>query len=514
LPVWIEAEAFDWEGALVYMILTDRFQNGDPANDGAPTTASPGAEWNGGDLAGVTASIRDGYLDSLGVRALWLTPFNDNPDIAYSDADDFHQVAAYHGYWPVDARLVDPRLGGEAALDELVATAHEHGIRILMDLVINHVHEDHPYYREHPTWFNGGCICGTDGCDWTARRLDCLFRDYMPDLNWEVTDASEQVIEDSLYWLERFDLDGFRVDAVKHVVDGAVFNLGLRVRERFETAGTEYFLMGETAQGWDGSSGPTEGGNPENYGIISRYITPFGLHGQFDFVLYYAAALQFLGDHPGRGMAHVDFWTKASLAHYPRGSVMTPYIGSHDTSRFISLTAHPSLANNKWENLPPQPDWDEPYDRMYVALAWLMAAPGAPLLYYGDEYGEFGGADPDNRHVMRFGADLSARETRQLERVRLLGRARADLVGLRRGAYRTLHADDDLLVVARGEGEDLVLAVVNRGATPRSETLPIPRDVAAEGTTFEDALGSAERPTVDRAAITIEVPGRGALYLH
>ncbi|NIS33009.1 MAG: hypothetical protein GWN73_22015, partial [Actinobacteria bacterium] len=81
-------------------------------------------------------------------------------------------------------------------------------------------------------------------------------------------------------------------------------------------------------------------------GIISRYITPYGLHGQFDFVLYYAGSLQFLGDFPGRGMAHVDFWTRASMEQYPLGSVMTPYIGSHDTQRFITLTAHPDLANN------------------------------------------------------------------------------------------------------------------------------------------------------------------------
>ncbi|NIS33010.1 MAG: glycosyl hydrolase, partial [Actinobacteria bacterium] len=238
LPVWIEEEPFDWEGSLIYMILTDRFRNGDPTNDGEPAMASPGAEWSGGDLQGVTQAIRDGYLDELGVGAIWLTPFNDNPDTAYGDADGFHQVAGYHGYWPTDPREVDPRLGGSDALDELVEAAHEHGIRILMDLVVNHVHEDHPYYREHPTWFNGGCICGTDGCDWTARRLDCLFRDYMPDLNWEVAEAGEQMIDDALYWLERYDLDGFRVDAVKHVVDGAVFNLGVRVRERFETAGT------------------------------------------------------------------------------------------------------------------------------------------------------------------------------------------------------------------------------------------------------------------------------------
>ena len=111
----------------------------------------------------------------------------------------------------------------------------------MMDLVVNHVHEDHPYVDEHPDWFNSGCMCGTDQCDWTERRLDCLFRDYMPDVNWKHRDASEQMIEDALWWLETFDLDGARVDAVKHVDDLAVTNLGMRINEKFEVAGTDYY---------------------------------------------------------------------------------------------------------------------------------------------------------------------------------------------------------------------------------------------------------------------------------
>jgi glycosidase len=512
LPFWIEARPFEWRDALIYMVMTDRFRNGDPSNDPGDVGASPGAGWHGGDLQGVTQAIRDGWFDQLGVRAIWLTPFNTNPPGVYADADDFHQVAGYHGYWPTEPRQVDPRLGGDAALREMVAEAHAHGIRILMDLVANHVHQDHPYYREHPEWFNSGCICGTGGCDWTARRLDCLFRPYMPDLNWEHREASEQFLADALWWLEEYDLDGFRVDAVKHVVDGAIFNLGTRVRERFETAGTRYFLMGETAMGWDGSAGPTEGGNPENYGTISRYIEPYGLDGQFDFVLYYAAALQFLGD--ARGMLHVDYWTQASLQQYPDGAVMTPYIGSHDTSRFLSLQSQPDRANNKWDNLPFAPDSDEAYDRMYVALAWMLAIPGAPLLYYGDEHGEFGGADPDNRHVMRFEDGLSPRESRQLARVRALGRARQDLPGLRRGPYRPLLVTEAIWAVGRGTGDDLVIAIVNRGAAAESATIPIPTDVAAEGRTFTDALGGPIGVTVERASIQITVPARSAVYLR
>ena len=287
IPFWLgEGQKFQWEDALVYMIMTDRFVNGNPANDPPPLSeAAHGADWMGGDFEGVTQMIESGYFASLGVNALWLTPFNQVANGTGMAADNQHEVSAYHGYWPVEPRKVDPRLGTEEELQSLVESAHEHGIRVMMDLVVNHVHEDHPYVDEHPDWFNSGCICGTNQCDWTDRRLDCLFRDYMPDVNWKHRNASEQMIEDALWWLETFDLDGARVDAVKHVDDLAVTNLAMRINERFELAGTDYYLKGETAMGW---SGDDLAANAEQYGTINRYIGENALDGQADFVLYHA----------------------------------------------------------------------------------------------------------------------------------------------------------------------------------------------------------------------------------
>lgn len=514
LPVWIEAQRFSWDGTLLYMIMADRYRNGDPSNDGTSADASPGAGWAGGDLEGITAALEDGSITDLGAGALWISPFNTNPANTYLAADDVHHVAGYHGYWPVSPRDVDPRLGGPDALRAMVAAAHARGVRVLMDFVVNHVHEDHPYYTEHPDWFSAGCLCGSPGCDWTERRLDCLFRPYMPDVNWRVPAAQEQFLADSLAWMEDYDLDGFRVDAVKHVDSSAVTDLSVRVRERFETAGTPVFLMGETAMGWDSSAGPTEGGNVGNYDTISQYIGPHALDGQFDFPLYYAGALQFLGDAPGRGMQHVDYWTRASQWRYPAGAIMTPYLGSHDTSRFLSLQSDPGRANNQWDNYPSTPTTSEPYDRMYLAFGWLMALPGAPLLYYGDEHGEPGGADPDNRRVLRLAADLTPLETAQRARVSALGRARAALPGLRSHAYRTLLVTDDLWVVARGEGADLVLVALNRGASAQTITVPVPSEVAAEGRALVDALDAGTTLTVRRAVLTVALGGRSVRYLH
>ncbi len=506
LPFWVEEEAFSWEDAIIYMTMTDRFRNGEPSNDVSMPSA-PGAGFEGGDLQGLTQALNEGYFDDLGVNAMWLTPFNENPEGTYLDSGGTWEVAGYHGYWPTSARTVDMRIGGGEALKEFILAAHARGIRILMDLVVNHVHEDHPYVTRHPSWFNEGCVCGEGDCGWTTRRLDCLFRPYMPDVNWRVREAGEQFVEDALFWLEEYDLDGFRIDAVKHVEDAAILNVGVRVRERFETAGTQYFLMGETAMGWDPSSGPSAGGNIENYDTISRYIGENALNGQFDFPLYYAASLQFLNDEPGRGMSHIEFWTRASLERYPAESIMTPYIGSHDVPRFMTLSANPDLAGNQWENTPPPPGSQEPYDRMYVAFAWLMSIPGAPLVYYGDEYGEYGSADPDNRHRMRFDSELTETERAQRERVSALFRGRRAIPGFRSRAIETVFANESVWAAVRGEGDERAVVVLNAGPNPENVSIELPRELRGA---YNDFL-SGER--IEMNGGNINLPARSALYL-
>ncbi|MEM7609183.1 MAG: alpha-amylase family glycosyl hydrolase [Myxococcota bacterium] len=506
-PFWVEETPFDWNDAIIYMAMTDRFRNGDPSND-INLEAATGAGFVGGDLQGLAAAIEEGYFDDLGVNALWLTPFNQNPEGAYIDSQGRFEVGGYHGYWPTDPLAVDERIGGGDALHGLIEAAHARGIRVLMDLVANHVHEDHPYYTQHPTWFNDGCVCGTGDCDWTARRLDCLFRPYMPDVNWRNTEASERFIDDALRWLEDYDLDGFRIDAVKHVEDLAILNLGVRVRERFQTAGTHYFLMGETAMGWDPSNGPYDGGNRENYDTISRYIGPNALDGQFDFVLYYAASLQFLNDEPGRGMAHVDFWSQASMERYPPEAIMTPYIGSHDVPRFITQSSHPGQAGNQWENLPPPPSSREPYDRMYTAFGWMLSLPGAPLLYYGDEYGEHGAADPDNRHPMRFGDELNDVEREQRARVSTLLQARRNLPGLRSRDWNTVLANESTLVVERGRGDDAVLVIVHASGQGADVSFDVPASLRGP---VVDVLSDE---TFDLNGGRVAMPARSVRYLR
>jgi glycosidase len=516
LVFWIEAEAFSWKDALIYMVMTDRYRDGNAANDPAPIPgADPRGDFKGGDLDGLRQAIEDGTLDALGVRAIWLTPFQTNPTAAYLAADGVHKVTGYHGYWPVKGREVDQRLGGPGALSAMVKAAHAHGIRILQDYVLNHVHEDHEYFKAHPEWFRDGCICGTANCDWTTHALDCKFASYMPDINHTVPEANAQFVADAIYWLDDFDLDGLRVDAVKHVEEVATRNLAAEVRETFESAGTRYFLMGETAMGWNDCADPC---NDENYGTIAKYIGPFGLDGQFDFVLYHGVSYRTFawGD---KGMLHADYWFKHGMEKWPQGAIMTPYIGSHDTPRFATIADYADgdrgIPGNQWDNTAVAPTDAVPYERTRIGMAWLLGLPGAPLLYYGDEYGQWGGADPNNRMMWRPEGSLSPDEKATLSFVRKLGAARKAIPAMRRGDYVTLNATEDTLVFGRkvSPGNAAIVAFT-RAASPVSIGAEVTASLGiAAGTKLKDAMGGSDVFVGANGQLSLNVPAKGAMIL-
>jgi glycosidase len=151
-------------------------------------------------IQGVEQAIREGYFDRLDIRAIWLTPWQTQPAGSFPDQSGQYQVKGYHGYWPIKAREVDPRLGGAEALHSMVEEAHRHGIRIIMDAVVNHVHEEHEYYTDPDKahWFRTDCVCGSPGCGWDEKQLSCLFTGYMPDINWNVKAAAAQFVADIL----------------------------------------------------------------------------------------------------------------------------------------------------------------------------------------------------------------------------------------------------------------------------------------------------------------------------
>ncbi len=320
-----------------------------------------------------------------------------------------------------------------------------------------------------------------------------------------------------MWWVDTFDVDGFRIDAVKQIQDNAITNTSYALRHEFEASGLKFFMTGETAMGWSACTPPDCPGNEQNYGIISEYIGPFGLDGSFDFVLYYAFPSQtFLTDNDG--MQQTDYWTQASQWEYPQGSVMSPYVGSEDTPRFVTLadtSGGDALAGNQWSNTAGPPTTADAYGRMQMGLAWLLTVPGAPMMYYGDEYGQYGSADPNNRVMWRGGGTtLTANEQGVLAATKALGTARRNVVALRRGAYVPIVASQDIDLFARQTDDgQIAIVALSRGTSSESITASLPPTLGlADGAPLHDQLGGPD-VSVAGGAVSLSVPARGAVIL-
>jgi glycosidase len=488
VPFWIEDRAFDFRDGLMYFAFTDRFADGDPSNNAISSNVDPRANYEGGDFAGITAAIDKGYFDALAVRTLWISPPNRNPDDGQGGTGG-HLYSGYHGYWPSAADDIQPRFGDLAALRTLVAHAHSHGIRVLVDAVLNHVHQEHPYWLQHQNdgWFNPSsingqpCECGDPGCgDWTTARETCWFESYLPDLDYTNWDALTTMIDDAIYWAREADVDGFRVDAVKHFKLAATRRLRSKLHDRFEWTGPLFYLVGETFDG--------------DRTLIDSFIGPNALHGQFDFPIYFAIT-DTLATY-SQSLRELESATAQSDQAFG-DALMSPFFGNHDVARFLSTAAGQLAADPQaqaWDDAtrPVAPATEDAYFKQRLALTFVATSPGVPLIYYGDEYGQPGAGDPDNRRFMKWNG-YSAFEQTTIDVTQKLGAARAELAALRYGIRRTLWIDDNLYVYARVSGGDVAIVVLNRDFGGANTTaVPVPADLPlAEGTVLTDRLGGA-----------------------
>ena len=496
LPFWVEDEPFDYRDGALYMMMIDRFANGDASNDapvGAPVHYD--ADWHGGDLQGALRVMKSGYFEKLGVRTVWLSPLNMQTS-KYQSGDGNRLFSAYHGYWPISATKVEPRFGGDEALKAFVAEAHSRGIRVLLDLINNQVHEDHEYLSKNPDWFRTTCQCGDDanGCGWSVRPIDCQFQPYLPDINWTVPGAEKQFVADAVHWVTAFDFDGFRVDAVKHVEANSVYNMRAELARRFEQGGSRIYMVGETAVG-EYDRGTFFGVTYQNgYEWIDAYVGDTALDGQFDFVTRNNMADGLVnGDKP---LNECETELKKAETKFKSSSSHVRFLNGHDNPRIASIAAHDPKLGCNWrdgcrgDQLPPLAYTDPVvYQRLKRALTVLYTFPGVPYIYMGDEVAFGGGGDPDMRRNMLFGEEgLEAVQMKQWESatnglsdqqkdlrswVRKLGALRTGSKALRRADRTTLLGSDaNLWVYAyQASPTDLAIVAVNRGNAVSGKTI-------------------------------------------
>ncbi|MFP2930862.1 alpha-amylase family glycosyl hydrolase [Pyxidicoccus sp. 3LG] len=506
LPFWVEPQKFRWESGLMYFAFTDRFLNARSENDRPTPDVDPIANYQGGDFAGITAKIEDGYFDAMGVRTLWISPVDQNPEGRFIGTGGKY-YSGYHGYWPSQPRTTQHRFGSIDELRALTTAAHKRGIRVIADLVLNHVHQEHPYWVQYQAdgWFNtsASCVCGSQDCDWEEKRLTCKFTNYLPDFNWRSSDMVDQFISDTLWWLEAADFDGFRMDAVKHMDQVAGRTLRGRLKDITAMTGTEFYLVGETFVGADGRS------------QIARYISPRELDGQFDFPLYWPVREAFAD---GQGLERVDAAVRANEVYYRPGTINSPFLGNHDVARFMSQAAKQleGAGGDPFSNSrPPATVTDaSAFEKAKYAFTFVLTQPGVPLVYYGDEIGMPGAGDPDNRRMMRFGTAVQPMEQELLEVVQTLGRTRLAHPALQTGARRTLRVEKDLYIFQRDlpDGQGAVVAI-NRSDVARPVVVELLGGLAGSSGTYEDVFSGRTMQLAGTETVMVLAPRSVALYV-
>jgi glycosidase len=492
---------------VMYLIMPDRFSNGDTSNDDPSTSRglfdrAKSRFYHGGDLQGIMDHLD--YLKSLGVTAIWLTPVYANVDhLNYREQYGGGPITDYHGYGAVDFYSVDEHLGTMSKLRELVDRAHQAGIKVIQDQVANHTGPYHSWVTDPPTptWYNG-----TEGdhlaCDWQTwtlidpnasyqiqkRVLEGWFVNILPDLNQNDPETARYLIQNTLWWLGMTGFDAIREDTVPYV-PRAFWSAWTRAIKR------EYPSVNVLGEVFDGNPALVsffQGGRSGFDGIDT------GIDTLFDYPLYFQIRSAFAQGRSLREVARI----LASDWLYPNPAALVTFLGGHDVARFMS---------EKGADIAG----------LELAQTLMMTARGTPVLYYGDEIAMTGGGDPDNRRDFPGGFPGDARdafsrngrnatEEGVFEHVQKLAGLRAELVPLRRGKQIDLYVSDQQYAYARVSGSQSVVIVINNDLVPAAFEFGVGPALIKNGATLCDQLGIARDVKVGGASVHVEIPARSA----
>lgn len=472
IVIWIEPRPFDWRDAPIYQVMVDRYR----ARDGSALAApNPMTAFAGGAVEGVRKNLD--AIVGMGFRAVWLSPLYRNPDGAFP-GEPGKTYTGYHGYWPTDSRVLDPRFATEDELDRFVRDAHARGVRVLFDVVPHHVHQQHPYFSNHSwfEWDGNACTCGDPGCDWATHEQDCWFAPYLPTLDWRNPDVADRITDDVAWWIDRFGGDGVRIDAVPMMPRMASRRIAWKLRTDFDP---KTLVLGENFTG------------PGGYDLLRYQLGPGGLDSQFHFPLMWAMRRAIASE--AGALSDVDVAVRSGEdAWKGSGAVMGLIVGNHDVPRFSSVSAGDADLDG-WSP-SPQPTNPRVYAKQRLALGLAYTLPGAPVVYYGDELALSGRRDPDSRRVMPDESALTSDMRGVRDFVTRLATIRDCSGALRRGTYRSIAATDEVLAFAReidGAATAVVVATRNPGSIPPNLVPPGFTDLLT-GRTGADGMGPLE----------------------
>lgn len=361
---------FDWDEAVIYFAVTDRFFDGNSSNNDAYGTGtydtSLGSMYHGGDFAGLESKLD--YLQSLGVNTIWITPVVENIE-AVLDCDGYagQTSAGYHGYWAKNFTELNKHLGTEEEFASLINAMHSRGMKLMVDVVLNHagygtesLYNDTYAAGKNMLRDNTTTVKGDD-------KKDALSG--LPDFVTEDSEVRQLLVAWQSSWVSKYNIDYFRVDTVKHVDD--------TTWKAFKNALTEinpdFKMIGEYAgAGYATAAGQLGTGQMDS-------LLDFDFNDQ---------AISFVSGN----LANVESFMESRNKGINNTATVGSFLGSHDEDGLMYR-----LMNEKHF------DAHKAYSLMKVAAALQITAKGQPVIYYGEELGQTGANNwpyQENRYDM------------------------------------------------------------------------------------------------------------------
>ena len=497
---------------IVYLIMPDRFANGDASNDDPANSRGlfnrkQVRSYHGGDIQGIIDRLP--YLKNLGVTAIWLTPVYEN-DHTLHEPTWFSTVGFtdYHGYSPINYYGLDEHFGSVKLFRELTDKAHALGLKVILDQVSNHTGLKHPWVKNPPThaWYHGTAdnhlkntyqawqtLNPHQSSETLSPVLDGWLDSTLPDLNQDDPEVSRYLIQNMLWWVGVGGLDALRLDAFNYV-SPSYWAQGLKA---LKIEYPSFRAMGEIYSPDPDAS------------FISAYqaggrgvggVDP-GLDAVFDFPLRSASRQVFVEGKPISKLA--ESLSRDRL--YPNPQMLITFFGLHDDPRFMGLEKSSVSALN-------------------LAFAFILTTRGVPLIYAGDEIGMPGGGEPDNRRDFPGGWKDDARnafavtgrtpaENEIWRFVSMLTRLRASSPALRQGRLVDLEVSENVYAYGRISKDDWAIVILNNSGEPQAVDLDATSVSVKPGISeLHDELGGAAAKFVDGRIKVLLSPKSAAVY--
>ncbi|WP_409299325.1 alpha-amylase family glycosyl hydrolase [Peribacillus sp. SCS-26] len=410
--------------------MVDRFKNGDTKNDFKVNVNDPKA-YNGGDFKGVIQELD--YIKDMGFTAIWLTPIFDNDE------------KGYHGYWIRDFYKTEEHFGTLDEFKQLVKEAHKRDIKIILDFVVNHTGPGHPFAADpaKKDWLHEKKPIQ----NWNNQEeVENNWLYDLPDFNQENPETRKYLLDAAKWWIRETDIDGYRLDTVRHVPLDFWEDFSKEVKSQKEN----FYLLGEV---WEND--PAKIARYEKAGIDGFVDFP-----QNDYLKKIFAS-------PDRSLTGAFLSLKRNKETFNHPELLGTFMDNHDMPRFTS-----DIVRNK----------QNPGTRWKMALSYMYTAPQIPIVYYGSEIALNGGNDPDNRRLMGFKAEKEI-----IDYLTKLGELRNEHKALTRGDMEVLYDKDGLAVFKRHYKDETLVVAINNSS--KSQTARIPADKIQKDRELRGLLG-------------------------